>query len=30
LKRFSRTTGRDERYQAVILRHQIAVRPSGS
>jgi len=30
LKRFSRTTGRDERYQAFILRHQIAVRPSGS
>jgi sigma-E factor negative regulatory protein RseC len=29
LKRFSRATGRDERYQPVILRHQMAVRPSG-
>jgi sigma-E factor negative regulatory protein RseC len=29
LKRFSRATGRDERYQPVILRHQLAARPSG-
>jgi sigma-E factor negative regulatory protein RseC len=29
LKRFSRTTGRDGRYQPVILRRQIPIRPSG-
>ena len=28
LQRFSRATGRDERYQPVILRHQIPVRTS--
>jgi positive regulator of sigma E activity len=29
LRRFSRATNRDARYQPVILRHQMAVRPSG-
>jgi sigma-E factor negative regulatory protein RseC len=29
LKRFSRATARDGRYQPVILRHQIPIRPSG-
>jgi positive regulator of sigma E activity len=29
LRRFSHATSRDERYQPVILRHQLAVKPSG-
>jgi sigma-E factor negative regulatory protein RseC len=29
LRRFSRATGRDERYQPVILRRQSPIRPSG-